>query len=244
MLMFGCAGAQGTPAAPAKANAQTPSPAAQAPTPAPAAPATTPATAPTTAPATTPAAAPEKVAATGTGFADYMGMRSTSKWKIEYDVSTGGATTIPMTQYTRGNDIRTDTAVGGQTTRAYLLGTKYYSCMEQAGAWTCFEFGMPAGSAQSKIETEPSKYAAVADGTMQVAGTTANCFKLNVEGTAMRYCFSKEGVPLYLSSSGTANGQKVDTIMTARSYTLSVSDSDFELPAASQAMPSLPSYGG
>lgn len=239
MLLFGCAGSQGAPSA---GQAQ-PAAGVQKTTPAPA---TNPDSAATSPPAAEPNAAPvvsNSAASSGTSFADLMGMRSNLKWRVDYDLTTSasGATAIQMTQYVKGSNIRTDTAAGGQSIRTYILGDKYYTCMQQ-GAWTCFVIQMSATDAQSKVESEPSKYASVPDGTMQIAGVSTSCFKLdNVEGAAMRYCFSQDGVPLYFSVTSTSDGQKMDTIMSATGYTTAVSDADFVLPAAAQEMPS---YGG
>ncbi|MCX6770372.1 MAG: hypothetical protein NT051_06930 [Candidatus Micrarchaeota archaeon] len=171
-------------------------------------------------------------------------MRSKTQWKATYDITTDmTAAKMPMTQYVKGDKSRIDSAVAGYTGRAYVLAGKYYSCMQQASEWTCYESSMDAAQAdvQSQLQSNPSKYKSVSDGTKQVAGVTASCFKLeNVEGAAMRYCFAKEGVPLYISITGTSGGQAATIVMTATSYTTDVSDSDFALPAAAQQMPSYP----
>ena len=251
MLFFGCTSQQSEnkAAAPATGQAKTTAPAAQTQAGASASAATgtpssaTAASAPAT--ATAGAAPAEQPESAGSSFLDLMGMGSKTQWKIEYDITSNMATAakMQMTQYMKGDKSRTDSALGGYASRIYVLGNKYYNCMQQASEWTCYEISMGTTQAdvQAQIKSDPSKYKSVSDGTMQVAGVTANCFKLdNVEGAAMRYCFAKEGVPLYVSITSTSGGQTGTTVMTATSYTTDVSDSDFALPAAAQQMPSYP----
>ena len=114
------------------------------------------------------------------------------------------------------------------------------------GAWTCFKFSMAgqdsSAGAKEEVESNPQKYNIVADGTMQVAGVIANCFKLgDVQGFAIRYCYSAEGVPLYYKTTGTAEGKSFEYEMKAKSYSTSVPDSEFELPASPQELPTIPS---
>ncbi len=180
-------------------------------------------------------------------FTALLGKRTSLSWKVAYTITTttnGQTVTSAMTQYVKGSDrIRMDLATQGVETRTYLTDKVYTSCMNQ-GSWTCFKIDAPnqTGAAdtqatEQQMQDDIAAYNVVADGTKSVAGVTATCYKITEkaqQGFLYRYCFSKEGVPLYLYIlTGGAT-----TEMTATSYTTSVSDSDFTPPAAASAMPS------
>jgi hypothetical protein len=173
-------------------------------------------------------------------FAKLIGMRK-GGWKAVYDVKTTDAPTSELTQYMKGDMARIDMAVSGSETRAYMKSGYIYTCTKQPD-WQCFKFPMTpeqkAAGVDTEIDKNPSSYKPVLDGTLQIAGTTATCFKLTAPdstqaaGSTSRYCVSPEGVPLYakvMKSSG-----ETMTEMTAKSYSATVPDSDFEPPAVAQ----------
>ncbi len=189
-------------------------------------------------------------------FTRLIGLKSTAQWKAAYSFTTilaGASTSSEMTQYIKGaTKLRTDLSASGQQIRTYVLSGIVYVCSSEGGSsWSCMKVNSPTDdkSTQSKddVEKNPSKYAIVADGTMQIAGATATCFKTTVEGTGdMRECISAEGVPLYYRIVGVSEGKAMEYEMKATSYTTSVSDSDFQLPAAPTELtvPSGGSSGG
>ncbi len=157
-------------------------------------------------------------------------LRVSGGWKVVYDVTTGTEGTYEITQYEKGGNFRTDMAASGMQVRTYAVSGKISSCVLAGSAWTCTDTtgqaGGETGDLGQQVESDPAKYAITADGTMPVAGTTANCYKVvSSDGTA-RYCTSSDGVPLYVK----ASAQGTDTIMQAKSYSTSVADSDFALP--------------
>lgn len=91
----------------------------------------------------------------------------------------------------------------------------------------------------------PGDLAVEYTGTMQVAGTTANCYKLTDTDTGgifyytiVNECYSPEGVPLFtqlLIPYGT--GTEVLSERKAVSYVVGISDSDFEPPVEPVEMP-------
>lgn len=163
-------------------------------------------------------------------------------WKVSY-VITGSEmpNALEMTQYMKGaGKFRTDSVFEGMESRSYVIGNDVYSCTKQEGSWTCFKFSGTMSGADSYelekgIEEDPGKYTVTADGTKQVAGVTAVCYKVVAEDTTTRYCVY-DSVPLYVMSTSTSNGKQYTSEMTATSYSKSVSDADFVLPAAATEM--------
>ena len=178
-------------------------------------------------------------------FASILGLRSTLQYKVAYDVATeaaGQQMSVQMSQYIKGlSKMRTDSTYSGIESRTYLLDKTFYTCTKQA-AWNCMKMAVQEeqGSTQAmdNVQSNISDYQVVADGTMQVAGVTATCYK--VTGKDIEYyrsCHSPEGVPLYIKMQTSAAGQSSTTEMTASSYSTSVPDSDFVLPAAATELP-------
>jgi hypothetical protein len=82
------------------------------------------------------------------------------------------------------------------------------------------------------IEENPDDFKIYADGTKTIAGTVAKCFRITASQGDVRECFSKEGVPLYMTSKSSG----YEFTMEATSYKTSVSNSDFTPPAAAVDM--------
>lgn len=234
VLLFGCSGQQtAAPTAPA------PTPAKTAPAPAPAAPANAPAPAPTpAAPAqannasagTNPA--PEQPSAAPSSASDALlgALTGNSGYKVVYQVTAGTAASYEMTEYLKGGNMRTDIALSGMQSRTYVISGKVTSCILAGTTWSCN--ALPSQNTQSvdigeQLKADPSKYAITADGTQTVAGVAATCYKVVGTDATVRYCISSEGVPLYVKT--TAQG--MDVVMQATSYSTSVTDADFALPA-------------
>lgn len=182
-------------------------------------------------------------------FARLMGLKTNAAWKVTYDVASLSNTssngfvvssnmTYVATQYMKGADMRTDMVVGSTTVRSYILSGIFYSCYDIAEKWACTKYPQSAQVstvlAQGEVEKNPGKYAAVPDGTMQLAGVTANCFNVTglESGFTIRYCFSSEGAPLYILVTGMADGRPQYMEIKATEYSKQVLDSDFVLPAA------------
>jgi len=123
-----------------------------------------------------------------------------------------------------------------------LVDSTLTSCTNNDG-WNCYKMELKKDAlAKFEDEVETSqKYKIEADGTKVVAGVTAKCYKVTDtdDSVTVKYCFSSEGVPLYVYF----QSPQAMTEMTARSYTKTVSDSVFDLPAgaSTSTMPSVPS---
>lgn len=173
-------------------------------------------------------------------------------WKVVYQLSgTDMQGTSEISQYVKGmQKFRSDVTAAGMETRTYVVDSNAYLCSKLGASWSCMKFAIPQNDSsqssyqlENQLQTDSSKYTVTADGTMQVAGTTATCFKVvSTEGNT-RYCVSAEGVPLYVLSNAQSEGKAVEFEMKAKSYSTAVSDSDFVLPAEAKEI-NLPSGDG
>jgi protein-disulfide isomerase len=140
----------------------------------------------------------------------------------------------------------------GEEIREYDLGVgTIYRCTKNGGEWDCNPSGAPLsvqlpynvlGSLWQDRNSGKTNY----DGTMALAGTTASCFKTsdfetlywngaeysyeNIHDDILgKFCYSSESAPMYLKMDLVdSTTQTVE--MKATGYSLSVDESDFELP--------------
>jgi hypothetical protein len=177
-------------------------------------------------------------------FESLFAKQEKAEWMITYNLKYSGSGTgaeSQMSQYIKGDRMRTDLAFEGIEMRTIALPDEYINCQKQS-TWTCTKVGAvnetgenDAEQIESDYETDPTKYDVTKDGTKQVAGVTAQCFKVQETGSTFyaRYCVSKEGAPLYMyatSADGTSE-------MEATQYSTDVADSAFTPPAEPTDMP-------
>jgi hypothetical protein len=230
MLLLGCAGSSNSPSNQQAANGQQPQAGSN----------------------QQPAQQQQPGGSVSDAFLNILGMKSTLQYRVAYSIisNAGGQQTVSqMTQYMKGTDkLRMDSSFESMESRTYLVDGAYYSCSSQQGTWTCMKITIPADDSTTSMDDvalHKDDYQITADGTMQVAGVTAACYR--VTGKSIEYsrsCYSPEGVPLYVKMTSISQGGAFDTEMEATSYSTSVSDSDFALPATATALPSVPSSGG
>ncbi len=158
----------------------------------------------------------------------------TAEYMVSYEYDFLGED-MSLTQYVKGNRMRTDSEAFGMVSRVYLLEDSVVTCMEEAGQWMCFESerdeveGVEAGDDPVIDDLEEGTF----DGTIQrlpgrtVAGTSTSCFRALYLGFTYDYCYSAEGVPLLVE----AETDEGSWSMTATDYSTSVQESAFELPA-------------
>lgn len=148
------------------------------------------------------------------------------EFQVTYDIESKDYSG-EMTQYIKGSKIRVDVETQGINAQTYVLD-KVYSCTDAQGSWMCFtsendvEYGV-----NEDVKENVADYEVVAIGDKVVAGVNTKCFRIEVEDGTVEYCYSGDNVPLYvktITSQGT-------TELTATTYSTSVSDSVFELPA-------------
>jgi hypothetical protein len=207
-----------------------------------------------TATGTTGATATNAVVATGTtasgtpstagaSFGQLLGSARTSEYKVTYKLSAAGAG--EQSWYFKPPKARYDfsTAAGGQTSvvSIYALPDGTYMCFGGTGvAAQCI--GMsgldtalqqnPAALFQQSMFQHPEQFNAVLVETRQIAGQQAQCFDVKATVTIAtlgdgRFCYSPQGIML-LQRFG-AGGATLD--MEATSFSTTVPDSDFTLPA-------------
>ncbi|NUN11123.1 hypothetical protein HUU53_00570 [Candidatus Micrarchaeota archaeon] len=158
----------------------------------------------------------------------------TRTWKINYDITTitsQGTFNSQMVQYYDNGKIRTDVLTSGIEARSYLIGNDITSCYTYAGSWTCTKTPKPENTVDTEVEVKQNAINYEADGSIQAAGKTANCFKGTTGQSTIRYCISSDCVPIYVKSVGTSNGQTVESETKATAYTTIVTAADFQLPA-------------
>lgn len=181
----------------------------------------------------------------------FLSNKANLQWKIAYDVATeaqGQSISMKMTQYYKGaKKIRTDMRTQGVESRTYIVNDELTVCSQTQDSWNCFKTQLQEdkiGDTEKDFQSNLGNYNAVADGSKTVAGTSAKCFKVTDKSNkiSMRECFSGDGIPLYIYMAG----QGFTTEMTAASFSKTVSDSDFEVPAGAQTstMPSVPEDAG
>ncbi len=178
-------------------------------------------------------------------------LQGQSGWMVTYLMSGTDMQASELSQYVMGGEkLRTDFVVSGTETRTYILDKDFYTCTND-GAWTCFKFEMQESASDmsyqlgSEVESNPNKYTITADGTMEVAGVTASCYRIVSDEGTTRYCVSAEGVPLYIQTNSGTGEEGTMIEMKATTYSTQVSEADFALPAEAQEMqiPSAPRGG-
>lgn len=165
-------------------------------------------------------------------------------YQVEYTATAEGQTIMQMTQYvdTGLSRVRVDTEVQGMSSRTIIVGEDTYMC-EKMNQWNCFEASNqePEQSfVYGREEFERDADIAVESAASRVvAGEQTSCFVFSsTQDGDVEQCFSEEGVPLYIRTESAAGS----TLTEASSYSLSVPEDAFELPAEPGSAESM--YGG
>ena len=149
---------------------------------------------------------------------------------------------LDQTWYFKPPNTRFDMAgaasTGGGKISMFLLEKGIFMCTEASGQSSCFQ--VPGETAagqnmgfdlQSTFQDDPSAFNATRQEQRTIAGQQAHCYVLAgtpVSGfSSGTFCYTKSGVPLL--SEWTAQGATFK--MEATSFSATVPDSDFELPA-------------
>lgn len=157
------------------------------------------------------------------------------EYKVTYEMSSGGIKN-EMTQYLSKGRMRTDIAQSGTEMRTYLLDEEFISCSNAGGSWMCqkLEYAKTESDALNEdIKANPDAYDIESAGTRTIAGASADCFRVKTKSGSAEYCYSRDYVPLYIKT--TSGGLSSELL--AKSYSTSVSESDFAPPAQPSAAP-------
>lgn len=171
-----------------------------------------------------------------------LAMKSTtSSYKVSYDLDFEEGQKAEVTIYYKNeNKTRFDSVGENQSTKSFFVDGKATMCTIEGGKTTCLvataqEMENPTNikidsyyyeEELEQNESEDINFKIYKDGTMAVSGHTANCYKMEAGTSYERYCFSKEGVILYTKTFD----NETTTEFIAKSYSTSLSDSDFEIP--------------
>lgn len=176
---------------------------------------------------------------------DMFEKQANIEWMVSYDMTSaysGEEFEGTMTQYVDGEEkMRMDMTAQGQETRTYMLDNNVYSCFNQDGSWSCMGFEQTEEEQETQtpqdiredIQGDMESYEITSLGQRNIAGSVAQCYRLvGTDGNTVEYCFSSEGVPLYVK---TTSNQGDLSEMTATSYSTNVASNAFELPAEPQS---------
>jgi len=161
---------------------------------------------------------------------DFFSKRAVLEFSVTYDMVMPGVATGSMTQYFKDEThMRVDSNVLDIESQTFIVGDSITACTN-FGSWSCTavgEFYVASDGAQDDIQENIDAYNIDQISSKTIAGISATCFEITGDDFEYEMCFSPEGVPVYVRSP-TAQG---DVTLTASSYSLSVSDSVFDLPA-------------
>jgi len=151
------------------------------------------------------------------------------QYKATYDVKAAGTSSL-MTQYMSGDKIRIDVTASGMEIQTFLINKEFTTCNKATGSWMCQKVDYTPSAtdkAQEDVKANVESYDVQSTGTKEVAGVTTDCYKITTKDGSVDYCYSADYVPLYVkTTAGAASSELI-----AQSYTKSVSDQDFVLPA-------------
>jgi hypothetical protein len=186
----------------------------------------------------------------GVSLDSLMNLAKPTGYTITYEVvasSDGESSTMQYTQYTSGTKMRMDVTgkLSGEEmeTRIYSLPPNSYMCMNAEGQWTCFggedesgqetSGGFDLDSAIEDIGDSADDIKPTYEGTRVIVGVTAQCFKVEMDDMASRYCAHPNyNIPLLAESVGKNPGEEGYFKMEAKSLSMGTpSDSVFKLPA-------------
>ena len=165
-------------------------------------------------------------------FEALFSQRDTLEYTVTFDVTSTGPgmpADMTMTQYFGGADrFRTDSSIDGIESSGFFIDGEFTICTQVLEDWMCFESGNVEGTIQEVDDLlETGDYHVQAMPPRSVAGVNAQCFMLTMqEESQVEYCFSPEGVPLYIES-----GTELAVMSwTASEYSLSVPSDAWDIP--------------
>lgn len=177
-------------------------------------------------------------------------MNSTA-WKATYTVdmqpSTAGASLSSMGLYYDGKDrARIDVTANAIELRAYYTSGPAASgsgvvCIGSDANWTCIKSETAPNDTFKGLNGNIAEYNVASLPGRTIAGAAVSCYNItsikNMGGTSWAAeCYSPAGPLLYLQVAADSSGTSQLTTMTATSFSTTVPDSDFTLPAEPQDM--------
>lgn len=154
----------------------------------------------------------------------------------EISLNSEGETTI----YSQIGKTRMDATYMGVDSRTYVIDEGVYTCMNAGEDWTCLSMGKNTGSIETISQEEMIRnYEEQGYFTQTnprtIINTNVSCYKLESknENNILDYefCISNEGIPLYMKTHSNSTTGSFISEVTAISYSTTVPENSFELPA-------------
>lgn len=208
---------------------------------------------PVAAPSGSAAATAGASANAGPAFSDLIRSGKLASYKVSYKMTgtgagqSGGA--VEQTWYFKPPntrfDLSSDDGYGGTTKISmFFLETGSYMCTEAGGDKSCLQVSAEAAAQQNmgfdiqdSFLDDPAAFDATLREERTIAGQKAFCYVVKGAAAAMfsegTFCYSATGIPLL--SQWAAGGASFT--MEATSFSATVADSDFTLPATPQKFP-------
>src|SRR3989338_1222142 len=142
-------------------------------------------------------------------FLNMAGAKSQATYQVTYELQTTfqgqpSRKAVQSLYVKDGKARRHDTITEQAEIRYYMNGDTFTLCSKKDGAWECYSVSnFPQNDAdknEKSIQANPEKYKISNDGTMNIAGVTAKCFRASgISGSevSIKVCYSNEGVGLY-----------------------------------------------
>ncbi len=182
-------------------------------------------------------------AAAGPNLLDLLKTGKQTNYKVSYrwSIVTGGQTiTSQQTWYYKPPKARFDYALGqtGTSFSLFVLETGTFLCTSAGGTAFCQKSSQQSALQQNQaadfdlqVRDHPDQFNSTYQGTRAIAGQQGQCYVVkSLAASALgevTSCYSSAGVPLYQQ----IKAQGSEVTMEATSFSTTVSDADFQLPA-------------
>ncbi len=157
-----------------------------------------------------------------------------STFMAGYEI-TGITNVSEKTLYRKGENLRYDLAVGGETGSIYFMDQIVYSC----SPGQCVDLGnaTPPRTMSDQFNANLEGQIVSARPSRVIAGVTAKCFGFSDPSslTDVETCYSPENVMLYARTSVAGEATEIKAV----EYSTTVSDSVFELPSEPEDLSAL-----
>jgi hypothetical protein len=181
-------------------------------------------------------------------FEDFLSLISKKKkvsYKVEYDFSSrfeGQIYSGKQTQVMKGEKLKIETGIGKGKSALYYLKDATYMCSDAHGETSCLKFSNKEPTNQldasaktnEDIEQNPLDYDINPSATKTIAGARVFCFKIasnDATDWTAESCYTIDGIHLYLDMTGIVEGKTFESTLIATSFSKTVLDSEFDLPA-------------
>lgn len=172
-----------------------------------------------------------------------FGKQGSLNYKVTYNIKTdlGDFKDESTSKHFIGGNkkLRTDSEMQGIESRIYIVNDVYTSCSKASGDWTCTELQSPpemedqSKKIQEDLEDNSADFEVKKIPSKTILNKKTDCYRIITKDTMTAdYCFSPEGVPLYVK----VEGPGLLSEQIATSYSMSVQNSDFVPPVTAEKM--------